>query len=425
MKNFNLKLGLFLLCTIAATSQLCAMNLSEGDRKETAALNMSDAVAQQTDDTQLEQDVALIQDLYARGCGQYIGEYLTEWSLANSLNFHTGPLLCTDYICKDEGEDDHLITLGSDGKLAVWNPASTTPLFSLQLQARDDNNVEDQQLYPLDGTHLSIGKAAAIPSDDNDIHYVAYTVKECPYKPYYIVIDTSKHPWIVSQPRSPEINPELAFNVDNWMNNGQHNREITELGLYQGEIWTRSQQDKTYKRWNVSTGECQVTYPFSSRVSRKPTDNKHCEITPVHCKKRQIIIQQKDGNLQTIASGHSAPITAIEFLDTKLGAKSTMAHKFATSSRDHTVKIWDAKTGICTQTLSAHSKAITHLTALNHAHASDYLVSAAKDGIIKIWEYTHPFASFENKKTRQKKTKNMSEDNDTDASFDVDRLFPD
>jgi WD40 repeat protein len=55
----------------------------------------------------------------------------------------------------------------------------------------------------------------------------------------------------------------------------------------------------------------------------------------------------------------------------------------ASASYDSTVKIWDAGSGKCTQTLEGHSRFVTSVA---FSHDSTRLASASHDDTVKIWD---------------------------------------
>jgi WD40 repeat protein len=57
--------------------------------------------------------------------------------------------------------------------------------------------------------------------------------------------------------------------------------------------------------------------------------------------------------------------------------------RLASASRDNTVKMWDASTGACLQTLEGHSNWVTSVA---FSHDSTRLASASYDKTVKIWD---------------------------------------
>jgi WD40 repeat protein len=55
----------------------------------------------------------------------------------------------------------------------------------------------------------------------------------------------------------------------------------------------------------------------------------------------------------------------------------------ASASVDRTVKIWDASSGACLQTLEGHSSAVWSIA---FSHDSTWLASASLDRTVKIWD---------------------------------------
>ena len=78
--------------------------------------------------------------------------------------------------------------------------------------------------------------------------------------------------------------------------------------------------------------------------------------------------------LQTL-EGHSNYVNSVAF--------SHDSTQLASASWDNTVKIWDASGGACLQTLEGHSDLVNSVA---FSHDSTQLASACWDGTIKIWD---------------------------------------
>ena len=53
------------------------------------------------------------------------------------------------------------------------------------------------------------------------------------------------------------------------------------------------------------------------------------------------------------------------------------------ASGDKTVSVWDARTGLCVQTLYGHSNSVNNLVVSNRG---DMIVSSDADGVVKVWD---------------------------------------
>jgi len=78
--------------------------------------------------------------------------------------------------------------------------------------------------------------------------------------------------------------------------------------------------------------------------------------------------------LQTL-EGHSSWVSSVAF--------SHDSTCLASASDDCTVKIWDVSSGACLQTLEGHSDEVSSVA---FSHDSTCLASASDDGTVKIWD---------------------------------------
>jgi WD40 repeat protein len=65
---------------------------------------------------------------------------------------------------------------------------------------------------------------------------------------------------------------------------------------------------------------------------------------------------------------------------------STSSHdstRLASASYDKTVKVWDASSGACLQTLKGHSDWVKYVA---FSHDSSRLASASYDKTVKVWD---------------------------------------
>ncbi|PHH51181.1 Vegetative incompatibility protein HET-E-1 [Ceratocystis fimbriata CBS 114723] len=80
--------------------------------------------------------------------------------------------------------------------------------------------------------------------------------------------------------------------------------------------------------------------------------------------------------VQTL-DGHNKPVTSVML--------SNDGQRLASGSEDHTVKIWDAVSGMCLHTLESHDDRVTSIVFSNDGQR---LASGSDDKTVKIWDAT-------------------------------------
>jgi WD40 repeat protein len=63
--------------------------------------------------------------------------------------------------------------------------------------------------------------------------------------------------------------------------------------------------------------------------------------------------------------------------------RSADSSKLASASRDNSVKVWDASSGACLQTLEDYSGSVSSVA---FSHDSSKLASASDDYTVKVWD---------------------------------------
>ena len=81
------------------------------------------------------------------------------------------------------------------------------------------------------------------------------------------------------------------------------------------------------------------------------------------------------GECQQTLKGHDREVTAVAY--------APDGQSLASASRDNTVKLWDAETGECQQTLKGHDGRVTGVA---YAPDGQSLASASEDNTVKLWD---------------------------------------
>ena len=136
--------------------------------------------------------------------------------------------------------------------------------------------------------------------------------------------------------------------------------------------------DHTAKIWDATTGECIQTlehFNFVTSVAFSPDSQLAASGSEDHTIK---IWDAQTGGIQML-QGHKPGVLSLAF--------SHDSRQLGSGSRgpDCTVKIWNLKTGQCTQTLMGHTGSVISLA---FSHDSRLLASSSVDTTIKIWDAT-------------------------------------
>jgi WD40 repeat protein len=78
-------------------------------------------------------------------------------------------------------------------------------------------------------------------------------------------------------------------------------------------------------------------------------------------------------------TGHSAGVTAVAWIDDQL---------VASSSRDHTIRVWSSLDGRLVRTLNNHTDEVIDLARRPSKDTLPWLASAGRDGTIRLWQPT-------------------------------------
>uniref|UniRef100_A0A6B2LG85 Uncharacterized protein n=1 Tax=Arcella intermedia TaxID=1963864 RepID=A0A6B2LG85_9EUKA len=109
-----------------------------------------------------------------------------------------------------------------------------------------------------------------------------------------------------------------------------HTGPVWAIDVSPNKLWIVSAGDLTIKLWSLESLECKLTF-----------------------------------------TGHKKPISCVKFLDD---------HSIVSGSQDHTLRIWDIRTGACT-VLYGHTKEV-----LCMAFHRDLVITGSADGTVRFWQ---------------------------------------
>lgn len=95
-------------------------------------------------------------------------------------------------------------------------------------------------------------------------------------------------------------------------------------------------------------------------------------------KNKNVLLWNTEGNLRHSYQGHTESVLCVDWKDN---------NKFATSSQDGTIKIWDVQSSPAIKTFAEHEDSIK---CLKWDHCDALLASASEDSTIKIWNVKYP-----------------------------------
>jgi WD40 repeat protein len=174
-----------------------------------------------------------------------------------------------------------------------------------------------------------------------------------------------------------------------------HTGQVHTLAFHPaGQILASGANDGTIRLWNVQTGKLINTLQVPSNFIQAVTfslDGKFLASTSNDCK-----IQLWDvdsGTLLNTFQGHTYFVQRIAF--------SPDSKTLASSGHDKIVKLWDIKTGVCKKTLAGHTSQVWSIafspftqrsrrefptTALYEGGEGGILASSSEDHTVKLWD---------------------------------------
>jgi WD40 repeat protein len=162
-----------------------------------------------------------------------------------------------------------------------------------------------------------------------------------------------------------------------WVNSVAFTGDSTQLASASG--------DRTVKIWDASSGKClQTLGGHSGRVNSVAFTGDSTRLASASDDWTVKIWNASSGKCLQTLEGHSGPVNSVAFT-----GDST---RLASASYDWTVKIWDASSGKCLQTLGGHSGQVNSVGNRGPVYSvaftgdSTRLASASYDRTVKIWD---------------------------------------
>ncbi|KAG8664174.1 uncharacterized protein FPOAC1_013881 [Fusarium poae] len=157
--------------------------------------------------------------------------------------------------------------------------------------------------------------------------------------------------WMVLKPRM-----EADWNAYEKTLEGHGDSVTSVVFSADGQRLASGSDDKTVKIWDAATGVCEQTLEGHGDWVRS-------------------VVFSADGQRLASGSGDNTSVTSVVF--------SADGQRLASGSGDNTVKIWDAATGACEQTLEGHGDWVRSVV---FSADGQRLASGSGDNTVKIWD---------------------------------------
>ncbi|KAI9861262.1 MAG: hypothetical protein M1813_005435 [Trichoglossum hirsutum] len=275
-----------------------------------------------------------------------------------------------------------LASASSDGTVKIWDASSGECLQTLKGHSDSVNSVAF--------SHDSARLASA--SSDNTVKIWDASSGEC-------LQALNSHSDSVNSVAFPHDSARLASvssdrTVKIWdASSGRclqtfkgHSRSVSSVTFSHDSARLASASfDGVIKFWDASSGEClqtfkghnysvnSVTFSHDSAWLASAPSVGGVKIWDVSSGECLQTLKGHGDSVNSVALHHSVSSVAFSYDSARL----------ASASVDGTVKIWDAGSGECLQTLEGHSNSVNSVT---FSHNSARLASASDDGTVKIWD---------------------------------------
>ncbi|KAL6901147.1 vegetative incompatibility protein HET-E-1 [Trichoderma evansii] len=141
-----------------------------------------------------------------------------------------------------------------------------------------------------------------------------------------------------------------------------------------GTLVASASWDKTIKIWDMTTDASHQTHGGYTATNSIAFSQDGAKLASGLDNNVKVWDAATAECLQTL-EGHRGPIWSVAFL--------VNGTKLASASEDKTIKIWDALTGACIQTLTGHNSAINSIASTQDGKV---LASASADNSVRIWD---------------------------------------
>ena len=160
---------------------------------------------------------------------------------------------------------------------------------------------------------------------------------------------------------------ETGFCLRTMTGHGDWVRKVAIFGGSGADIAASCSSDHTLMTWNVSNGQCISTFRGHEHVVE------HVAFSTAAADK----VLRRVGNPES-GTNPNGGVNGLAFTGKRLGGEHLVS-----ASRDRTIRVWRAVSGICLMVLSGHDNWVR---AVACQPGGKYIVSVAEDKTIKAWD---------------------------------------